>query len=151
MTNKQVRYEVVRDIINELLDKIKITKSRQYVKLSNKHTYYYERELSGLFALYVDGDCIQNGIELQESAILILHLYSRNKILDMMKVVSVDYDFSKNRNDAIIYEYSANNATSPEARLVAMDRMGVALDRMRGAYQFFEEKSISRKLDKIDK
>jgi hypothetical protein len=32
-----------------------------------------------------------------------------------------------------------------------MDRMGVALDRMRGAYQFFEEKSISRKLDKIDK
>jgi len=151
MTNNHIRYEVVKEIVDLLSKKINGKRPlKTTFNFDKKHTYTLNTE-GDLFSLYVDGSCIQHDIALYESAVLILQLYSKNRIADMMDVVMADNDFIKNRNDALIFKHIANTSPSFESRQVAIDRMEVAISRMKIVYQIFEEKRLLNKLVKIDK
>lgn len=151
MTNNHIKYEVVKEIVDILSKKLKGDKSRAMSFNFGKNHTYDLRFDGDLFSVYADGICIQHDIALYESAVLILQLYAKNRIADMMDVVMADDDFIKYRNDAIIYKHVASTSTSFESREVAIDRMEIAVSRMKLIYQIFEEKRRANKLVKIDK
>ena len=81
-------------------------------------------------------------VTLFDTALLLVEVHWNKSNKDIKTILRADKEFSKQKNDVVFYEHRMTTAKNTSDKLIAEDRYGVSLYRMRKAKDFISSNRI---------